>query len=191
MENCLDKELQSDEMRFSTVFLLDDFSASGISYLREEKLEWKGKVSKVLNRIVSLSLSEAKLFDLEEITICIVLYVATQKALNYLESIIDDWVKDHESKIKIQVLAIQTLGDEIPLNRETEKAVVEIVKRYYNPDIITSSYEKGDLTEPYLGFDGCALPIILSHNTPNNSLPILWFSYEKSTGLFPRVSRHT
>ena len=25
-----------------------------------------------------------------------------------------------------------------------------------------------------LGYGGCALPLILDHNTPNNSMPLLW-----------------
>lgn len=189
-------ELNPDKVKFRTIFLLDDFSASGISYLREEKkdseLIWNGKIKKVLDRIEVLSSGEYELFDLKEITICVVLYIATQKALNTLEKKVKYWVKEHKSKIKFQVLAIQIIQDEISLNIESEKDVAEIIKKYHNPSIETASFKKGNLDKPYLGFHGCALPIILSHNTPNNSLPILWHSDDKqSVGLFPRVSRHT
>jgi hypothetical protein len=68
---------------------------------------------------------------------------------------------------------------------------ITILKDYFDPSIIDSHYEKGKHIDPYLGFNECALPVILYHNTPNNSLPILWMQEDKSfTGLFPRVTRH-
>ena len=36
---------------FRNVFLLDDFSGSGVSYLRHENGEWKGKIDKVLKHL--------------------------------------------------------------------------------------------------------------------------------------------
>ena len=47
--------------------------------------------------------------------------------------------------------------------------------------------EEGDTEKLYLGFHSCALPLILNHNTPNNSLPILHQNYEgvEFKGLFP------
>ena len=66
-------------------------------------------------------------------------------------------------------------------------------KEYYDDSIETPSYKKGKHDEPYLGFNECALPLILYHNTPNNTLPILWFEYNKGVyrGLFPRINRHS
>jgi hypothetical protein len=62
---------------------------------------------------------------------------------------------------------------------------------YFDPSIVDSHYKEGKHTAPYLGFNECALPLILNHNTPNNSLPILWLPEDKKfIGLFPRVTRH-
>lgn len=42
-----------------------------------------------------------------------------------------------------------------------------------------------------LGFAGCALPVVLSHNTPNNAVYLLWGPEQYTyPGLFPRVVRH-
>jgi len=51
--------------------------------------------------------------------------------------------------------------------------------------------QKGKTPDAKYGYGDCGLPVILHHNTPNNSLAILWF-YENCTirGLFPRVQRH-
>lgn len=41
------------------------------------------------------------------------------------------------------------------------------------------------------GFDGCGLPLVLHHNTPNNSLYLLWARRSKSVlPLFVRYERH-
>jgi len=49
----------------------------------------------------------------------------------------------------------------------------------------------GGGADAVLGFAQCALPVVLSHNTPNNSVYILWGPETMTfSGLFPRVSRH-
>jgi len=64
------------------------------------------------------------------------------------------------------------------------------MSEYYDEDIQDKHTRQGG-SDVKLGFGSCALPLILHHNTPNNSVPILW-SYEnlKFQGLFPRIPRH-
>jgi len=41
------------------------------------------------------------------------------------------------------------------------------------------------------GYGDCGLPVVLHHNTPNNSLALLWSYDDRAVrGLFPRVQRH-
>jgi hypothetical protein len=45
------------------------------------------------------------------------------------------------------------------------------------------------------GYANCALPVVLEHNTPNNSIPLLWAETEGKSGvkmhpLFFRRDRH-
>ena len=45
------------------------------------------------------------------------------------------------------------------------------------------------------GYANCALPLVLEHNTPNNSIPILWAETQGKLGhpmrpLFRRRDRH-
>ena len=52
-------------------------------------------------------------------------------------------------------------------------------------------FKVGEGNVPYHGFADCSLPLILYHNTPNNSLPILWYSWEDHVNaLFLRITRH-
>ncbi len=66
-----------------------------------------------------------------------------------------------------------------------------MLSEYFDDSIIDEHYKRGKHDRPYLGFNECSLPLVLSHNTPNNSIPLLWFEEDrKHRGLFPRVPRH-
>lgn len=68
---------------------------------------------------------------------------------------------------------------------------MKLAIKYFDSNIINKHYKKGKHDNPYLGFNECGLPLILNHNTPNNSLPILWLPDDmRYKGLFPRVTRH-
>ena len=62
----------------------------------------------------------------------------------------------------------------------------------YRDDVVVDKhFMVGGTSDPGRGFAGCSLPVVLFHNTPNNSLYILWGPERtKFHGLFPRVSRH-
>ena len=91
---------------------------------------------------------------------------------------------------------MQTVDKENP--REID-GLEELLRKYYekNKNKGYQSFEDehfsvgGSECPPYYGFGGCALPLVLAHNTPNNSFPILWWSWDNQVNaLFPRVSRH-
>jgi hypothetical protein len=89
------------------------------------------------------------------------------------------------------------LPPSIALDKTSGHPFVEICKKYYNPAIEDKHSEEcgdGDMT---FGYCQCALPLVLEHNTPNNSLPLLWAetlsnnSYHAMRPLFRRRQRHT
>lgn len=161
------------------VFLLDDFSGSGISYLRIEEDEegrsiWKGKIVKVIDQLKRL------MGNLNDLTIHIVLYLATEKAEYHIEKYVQLYARQESIKMNVHIL--QKLHPYKP-----DEAMINIMKKYHNPKIEDSHYKKGKHDFPFLGFDECSLPLVIYHNTPNNSFPIIW-GLEDS--LFPRVTRH-
>lgn len=169
---------------FRNVFLLDDFSGSGISYLRREidsgKPAWDGKIVKVLNRLFEENIiSNAS--DKDNPTIHIILYLITERALTALKKNISDYCKDNGVIIKIHFIQ---MIEPVHLTEDEEKWL----RLYYKPgDVEDSHYKKGNMDNPHHGFDGCSLALVLYHNTPNNSFPILWAG---ENALFPRVTRH-
>ena len=164
------------------IFLLDDFSGSGISYLRQETNEqgekiWKGKITKVITQLLEQLGADNKL---EDIDIHVILYLATEKAKLHIEKQIKLFCEEKHVKIFVHVL--QDIH-----GYEPDSDIERLMKTYYDPRIEDSHYKKGKHDNPYLGFDECSLPLVIYHNTPNNSFPIIWAG-EKA--LFPRVTRH-
>jgi hypothetical protein len=181
--------------RFNSIFLVDDFTASGKSYFRAE--EGKGKIFKFFNLLLSKNDSERSkslnsLIDTSgSLDIHILFYVATRSALEILRSAISEWQKNNDLFFECSVDAIQILEDDIKEQVLRNKDFVSLAQKYFDSTIIDKHYRKGKHELPYLGFNECGLPLVLNHNTPNNSLPILWFPDGKDyRGLFPRVTRH-
>ncbi len=180
-----------EENRFRIAFLLDDFSGSGLSYLRwdSENSEYDGKVARFYRSVFDEKSAMFRLFDTSDMHICIVLYMATNQAHQHLETLIEEMVGS--DKIKCTIRVVHTLQASVKVNIENDKAFMDLIEKYYDPGIEDEHYRKGRHIKPYLGYDECALPLVLSHNCPNNSVPILWFDEtRKFHGLFPRVSRH-
>ena len=59
------------------------------------------------------------------------------------------------------------------ISRATDAAITNLVDKYYDPAIETKSIKVGG-TDAKFGFANCGLPVILEHNTPNNSVALLW-----------------
>lgn len=175
--------------RFSSFFLIDDFTGSGISYIRKENGKWHGKICKFFNHLHSLKCNDA----VPEVHL--ILYVATERALKHIEKMVKEYIKECEHNVTISVKAIQIIK---PLNWQENTELEKLLAKNYEQccklqkeSYVDSHFKKGGGKHPYYGFSECSLPLILYHNTPNNSLPVLWYSWEESVNaLFPRITRH-
>lgn len=182
----------SDEDKFKVLFLLDDFSASGTSYLKysEKETKLKGKINALYESIYS-NVEFKGVFDLENLEVHIVLYLCTEQAKNNIESNFDRLKETYKLKSAPKLHIVYLIPDSCRLTAENSNAIIELCKKndYYDGESLEDRHT-GD-GEVKLGFGECSLPLILYHNCPNNSLSILW-AYEnaKFEGLFPRVPRH-
>jgi len=205
LEEKLGRKPSDSELRFETIFLLDDFSASGTTYFRVEKTEYTGKIIKILEKFFpqtkkpeTINKNEknddvSNLVNPDNLEIHVILYIMTEDAKQKLDSIIQEWVKIHKLNVLIKIHPVQLIQESSKIGIETDSELLKIITKpkYFDRSIIDPHWEKGKYEKPYLGFNECSLPLIMSHNSPNNSLPILWFENFRSVkGLFPRKSRH-
>jgi hypothetical protein len=65
-----------------------------------------------------------------------------------------------------------------------DSPIADICERYYRPEF--GDEHTGNVM---FGYDSCGLPLVLHHNTPNNSLYFLW-SRKWTNPLFARFERH-
>jgi hypothetical protein len=186
------------EGKFSSIFLIDDFTASGRSYFRLEDGKPAGKIHKFL--ISLFNDDENNLYRIlidaaEKLNIHIIFYMATREALVAIEEAFTSFLESQPNKEKItfSIDAVQIIEKQISDDVKAQTDFIKLIsnQKYFDKSIVNIHYKKGNHENPFLGFNECALPIILNHNSPNNSLPILWFPEDSSSvGLFPRVTRH-
>jgi hypothetical protein len=179
-----------EEYRFRTIVLLDDFSASGGSYYMP-KLDGTvgGKIAKFFNHILTPGDPLAGLVTPNNYEVFILLYVATEQALQHLKDQSQNlW---GGKSIPFVVKAIQDLPPTIRMTRTSDDAFRALIEKYYDDSIFDEHLKKGGAEDAKYGYADCGLPVVLHHNTPNNAIALLW-SYDNRTirGLFPRVQRH-
>lgn len=185
-------EVSDGEATFKLLFLLDDFSASGLSMLMPEGDYYSGKLEKI-HKLIQGRLSDSNIIDKNEIKVYLVIYVMTEKAKRHLEQAISKLLTKEGLEDKVcnwEIKAVLTLKENSVFGSQSvDDSMRGLIDNYYDENIMDNHLRKGGTKDVKLGFAGCGLPLVLNHNTPNDSLFLLW-SYGDFKGLFPRASRH-
>ena len=192
---------QPRDARFEVVYLIDDFVGTGMTFIRkdEDTSEWKGKLAKFYKAVDTRLTNDFH----PKVRICVHHYIANHRAMKNLRECQDaalsecgpcQWFRNVEFSFGM------TLPENFPIitsNDAAAKAFVDLARQYYDPDLETKHTRKGK-TDMQFGFSKCALPLILEHNTPNNSVSLLWAETEGKAEkahamrpLFRRRQRHT
>ena len=181
----------SAESRFKVLFLLDDFTASGTSYLKykKDKSEFAGKISQLYKNLYNKDNKFDTVFDLDNLEVYLVMYLCTEQALSQIKETIDNVKWKFPKNFKLSPIYI--IPDICKLREGIDDRYIELCRKdeYYDSDSIEDDHTGQHIN---LGYSNCSLPLVLGHNTPNNSVPLLW-SYDtgkKFKGLFPRIPRH-
>lgn len=175
--------------RFSLVWLVDDFSGSGNTYIRFDSKEkrFKGKIKKIYDMVLDGGLVDPNYYE-----IYLLLYVATRQAIDHIEYWTERFTSERGLKpLRLRVLHPIEKDAALSTNQSSEIVTMLESFRYYDNRASDRHIAIGGTTDARFGFANCALPLVLSHNTPNNSVYALWGPEEFNFfGLFPRVSRH-
>lgn len=202
-----------DKATFDDVYLVDDFTASGTTFIRFPGGEPKGKLAKFEGIVREARARLGSKFPLSEgYTLHIHHYVSTAQAHRALEERIEE--ADARMANRNYGKAIVTEGMLLPPDlkigriddatrelvptSEVDAPIVGLCGRYYDHDLfkrLEKHCREAGQTDMRYGYADCALPLILEHNTPNNSIPLLWAETEGGEGepmrsLFLRRDRH-
>lgn len=189
LEQQLTREPTEDECKFHTLCLLDDFTASGTSYIRLEDGQWDGKIPKILQKLCEDNGALSKIFAKDDIEVVVCIYVAAHQAIKHIES---DLKTFNFPKGRVRLKVVHALPPEARLRSPDDDKIIALAMddRYFDKVVDDEHADVGG-TSMRFGYADCRLPLILPHNAPNNSLYLLWGEYEQTfTGLFPRVRRH-
>ena len=184
----LRKALNDTAARFKFAFLLDDFIGTGTTLQGKLKRFWRD-----CQPIVESHFEP-------EWTVVVHHYIATaavtKSIMEHVEELRQEqgkngWFRNVEFTFEL------VLPESLKIDEQMAEGFWPLIQKYYNSGIGTVHTRKGGGKDVRLGFGQCALPLVLEHNTPNNTIPIIWADIDGSNGespmrpLFRRRQRHS
>lgn len=187
-------QLRDKSAKFSYLYLLDDFIASGKTLLRKDENEWKGKLIKSWESAKDIIETHFE----QDYIVCVHHYIASHKVSEEIDGRYKEALGElGDDKLfpRVEFTFGMVLPKDLPIDKERFAEFMKLTDKYYDPAIETKSIQVGG-TDARLGFGQGALPVVLEHNTPNNSIALLWAESEGENGrhamrpLFRRRQRH-
>jgi len=195
--NDLRKSTNNNDERFAFVYLVDDFTASGMTLLRNENGTWKGKLCKFWEDI---SQDEVLNTHFEaDWKLCVHHYISTNQSVDAVEALKTELQSirgDSGWFTHIEFSFGTCLDAGFPVTKESHPRFADLIDTYYDGSIANNHMKVGG-EDARFGFGRCGLPLILDHNTPNNSIALLWAETAGLDGkhamrpLFRRRQRHS
>ena len=192
------------EPTFENIFLIDDFTGSGNSILKEEENVFSGKIAKFINRYLgtrSETRNIGRCCVKSGPKVFVVTYLGTKKAIERIEQNKEKLLQSNDelNLASCKILSpLQVFDDGVIVPQAsnlTDEKFVRLLDAYYDDRLEDRHTETGGRDVKY-GYAGCALPLVLGHNCPNNSVYLLWGTTERTSkrrgvkALFPRIARH-
>jgi hypothetical protein len=187
LRKSLKADLKDESATFGFIFLLDDFVGTGSTLIRQQNGEWKGRLLRFWN---SLPEPPGEF-----------LAAGFQVRVHHYISTADATKRVAEREAQIRTSRVDTwfpsvnfsfgtvLPAEMKISPSNSGDFGRIVDKHYNQKIETDSTRVGGTEDIKYGYGYCGLPLILEHNTPNNSLPILWADVDEQPEMRPLFRR--
>lgn len=210
----LKDDLKAADARFDDVYLIDDFTASGTTFIRfPDGADPKGKLAK-FEKIVANARAQLKDdFPLADgYMLHIHHYISTAQARNALEGRITEAANKLPDRSygaafiteglrlpgDLRIGAVDAASGTMLAANPSDTPYLRLCETYYDDELfkrLEKHCREAGQTDMKYGYANCALPLVLEHNTPNNSIPILWADTEGTQGppmrpLFLRRDRH-
>jgi hypothetical protein len=181
---------EGDGDMFELVCLVDDFSGSGSSLIRkDENGNWKGKIPKFFE----VNADKRGKLLMPNCRVHVHHHLASSKAENQIKSDLKAFCAEH-TEFECTTSYSSVLTSEIVIDDGyVDQAFVALVKACYDNEIEDDHTGK----DIWYGYKQCGLPLVLEHNTPNNSVALLWATSPNDNHkpqmkpLFARRKRHS
>jgi hypothetical protein len=180
---------------FATVVVVDDFTASGTTMLRPKENDkgaeiegsWEGKLVRLKEHLVQLKRAGIVAADAR---IVVLIYLMTQKSRRTLA----ERMRLSGLETEFELRDAHTFGNDVPLLDGRDDEFLNIFRKYFQEDWVDGHNRKAG--HPRFGFADSRLPLVLHHNAPNNTPPVIWKQHSTSiesdwSGVFPRHERHS
>jgi hypothetical protein len=185
------------ESKFERVCLIDDFTGSGTTLIRHDETTaaWDGKIDKFCSQAEQHREKRPQLA--ERCHIQIHHYLASAKAKETIENLVPKFQSTvSRFNVKTSYSWVLSADPSIVMGPGSDEKLIEWIENHYDPSIQTTHNCK-DGKPIALGYKQCGLPIVLEHNTPNNSIALVWATSKPDSRnphimrpLFPRIDRH-
>ena len=176
---------------FERVCLVDDFTASGSTLIRKGTAGWDGKVPKFIRHIQEKEffgghIASSSIFQIHH-------FIGSNYAKDNINSLLDEFelmLGQNGTKLKATFSTVFTQA--IVVDASCDANLVAFLKKYYGSTCESKHTDK----DIWFGYKNGGLPLVLEHNTPNNSVALLWAACKQSDArhvmkpLFPRKQRH-
>ena len=202
----LREDQQDSDARFRSVYLVDDFAGTGSSFLRPDDTGkgWTGKLTRFLDSVErAISEMQSDSVFLPDWDLCVHYYIASARAAKHIEERLDAVGREKQASWPraTRVSFGMVLPSDLPIDEDGRCSdFVALTQTYYDPQIRTGHTDVGGVEDLGLGYSRSALPVVLEHNTPNNSVALLWAETKGSSDgesgapamrpLFRRRQRH-
>lgn len=181
--------LKDVSAQFERICLIDDFTASGSTLIRQDESGWAGKIPRFCEQKFP---DDFNPFTPD----CIIHahhYIATEKATQTVFDAVALFAV--QQKVLIELTFSTVFEKHVVLTEDDEDTdLVALIKKCYDRGIEDKHTGEGI----WFGYKQCGLPLVLDHNTPNNSIALLWAATDpknqrgvKMSPLFPRIKRHS
>jgi hypothetical protein len=185
----MDQPTAEANATFDVICLVDDFSGSGSSLLRKHPTNgWGGKIKKFHKS----SVEHLGSFLSKDCVLHIHHHLASARARAQIEQDLKAFAPAHP-QFKYNTSFSYVLPPDVVVgDHADDAALTALLKAHYDAGI-EDEHTGADI---WYGYKQCGLPLVLEHNTPNNSIALLWAESTQDASpqmkpLFARRKRHS
>lgn len=181
------KGFGDEQPLFERICLIDDFTASGSTFARQVEGNWKGKLHKFCGPTKDL----VPEFITPEAMIHVHHYLGSARADESIRQSVHDYAAQCTA-FRFEVTFAHLLRPEDVIDDNAPGELVRLIQDHYDLTIEVKNPHLGN--DVWYGYKQGGLCLVLDHNTPNNSIALLWAQDGEHPDLmrplFPRKQRH-